>query len=77
MHDVGILRTTIGIESLTRRGRVLELPDVMVDTGSEYTSVPRRILDELDIPVERVGRLRADLKTKQLVPAGPAPAAAA
>ena len=126
MPDVGILRTTVGIESLTRRGRFIDLHEVMVDTGSEYTWVPRRVLEELEIPVERIqqfvmadGRviarelgyavvhaagtrtadevvfandgdmtllgahtiegmnLRVDLKTKQLVPSGPAPAAAA
>lgn len=126
MGDMGILRTTVGIESHTRRGHVVELHEVMVDTGSEYTWVPRRVLEELGVQVERViqfvmadGRviareagyavvhaggtrtgdevvfanegdmtllgahtiegmnLRVDLKTKQLVPAGPAPAAAA
>ena len=126
MSDVGILRVTMGVESHSRRGHVLELSDVMVDTGSEYTWVPRRILEELGVPVERVLRfvtadgrviarelgyaivhaggthtgdqvvfadpgdmtllgahtiegmnLRVDLHTKQLVPAGPAPAAAA
>lgn len=126
MSDMGILRTTVGIESLVNRGTVQELTDVMVDTGSEYTWVPRKVLAALGIPVERVlqfvtadGRviarelgyavvhaggartadevvfaepgdmtllgahsiegmnLRVDLRTKQLVPAGPAPAAAA
>ena len=126
MSDVGILRITVGVESLSHRGKVIDLHDVMVDTGSEYTWVPRRVLNELDIPAERIqqfvmadGRivarelgyavvhaggtrtadevvfanegdmtllgahtieglnLRVDLKTKRLVPAGPAPAAAA
>ena len=126
MDDMGILRTTVGVESLVNRGIVHELTDVMVDTGSEYTWVPRDVLGALGIAVERVlqfvtadGRviarepgyavvhaggartadevvfaepgdmtllgahsiegmnLRVDLRTKQLVPAGPAPAAAA
>jgi predicted aspartyl protease len=124
INDVGILRTTIGVESHQRRGDIRELPDTMVDTGSEYSWVPRDILESLGIAVERAQRfrtadgrvvhrvmgyaiihaagtrtsdevvfaelgdmillgahtieglnLRIDLKTKQLVPAGPVPAA--
>ena len=124
MTDMGILRTTIGVESPQRRGVIRELPDTMVDTGSEYTWVPREILEELGIMPERIERfvtadgrviaralgyaivlaagsgiadgvifaeqgdmtllgahsiegmnLRVDLKSKQLVPAGPVPAA--
>ena len=37
MGDVGILRTTIGVESHQRRGDVRELPETLVDTGSEYS----------------------------------------
>lgn len=54
MDDVGILRITIGVESLTERGSIRELPGVMVDTRSEYTWVPRAVLEELRIPVERM-----------------------
>ena len=123
---MGILRITMGVEGHAERGRIIELPDVMVDTGSEYSWVPRAILEELGIAVERLrhfvtadGRviarelgyaiihaggdrtadavvfaedgdmtllgahtiegmnLRVDLQARQLVPAGPAPAAAA
>jgi predicted aspartyl protease len=56
VSDVGILRVTIGVESHVRRGAVHELPDTMVDTGSEYTWVPRAILQSLGIDVERVER---------------------
>lgn len=35
MGDVGILRTTIGVESHQLRGDIRELPDTLVDTGSE------------------------------------------
>ena len=126
MPDVGILRVTIGVESPLRRGDVRPLMDTMVDTGSEYTWIPRVLLEELAIGVERIehfvtadGRiiarelgyaiihaanartidevvfadsgdmtllgahtiegmnLRVDLKTRQLVPAGPVPAATA
>lgn len=126
MGDVGILRTTIGVESHQRRGDVRELPETLVDTGSEYTWIPRDVLESLGVGVERAQRfrtadgrvvhrvmgyaivhaggtrtsdevvfaepgdmvllgahtleglnLRIDLKAKQLVPAGPVPAAAA
>jgi predicted aspartyl protease len=54
MSDMGILRTTIAIESHTRRGELVELSDTMVDTGSEYTWVPRPILERLGIATERI-----------------------
>jgi predicted aspartyl protease len=54
MDEMGILRTTILVESVTSRGDTRELPDTMVDTGSEYTWVPRALLLELGVPVERV-----------------------
>lgn len=124
MDDVGILRTTIGVESHQRRGDVREIPETLVDTGSEYSWIPRDVLESLGVGVERAQRfrtadgrvvhrvmgyaivhaggtrtsdevvfaepgdmvllgahtleglnLRIDLKAKQLVPAGPVPAA--
>jgi len=54
MTDMGILRVTMAIESHGRRGEVRELPNVMVDTGSEYTWVPRGLLESLGVGVERV-----------------------
>ena len=54
MDDMGILRTTIAVESHTRRGALVELADTMVDTGSEYTWVPRRVLEQLGIGAERI-----------------------
>ena len=53
MDDVGIFRTTIGIESPDERGRVTELTDTLVDTGSEFTWVPRALLRSLGIHPER------------------------
>ena len=54
--DVGILRVTVGVESLVARGRVIELGGTMVDTGSEYTWIPRDVLADLGVAVERVER---------------------
>jgi predicted aspartyl protease len=124
MGGVGILRTTIGVESHQRRGEIRELPETPVDTGSQYSWIPRDVLESLGVDVERAQRfrtadgrvvhrvmgyaivhaggtrtsdevvfaepgdmvllgahtleglnLRIDLKAKQLVPAGPVPAA--
>lgn len=52
--DMGILRVTMGVESQLRRGTVRDLPSTMVDTGSEYTWVPRAVLEDLGIGVERI-----------------------
>ena len=52
MSDVGIFRTTIGVESLAR-GPVHYMPDTLVDTGSELTWVPRAVLESLGVDVER------------------------
>lgn len=56
MDDMGIFRTTIEIASWTDRSRRRELPDVMVDTGSEYNWVPRSVLNDLGVKPERVER---------------------
>lgn len=58
MADVGILRTTIGVESHQRRGDVRELPETLVDTGSEYSWIPREVLESLGVGVERAQRFR-------------------
>ena len=112
------------MESHQRRGDVRDLPETLVDTGSEYSWIPRDLLESLGVGVERALRfrtadgrvvhrvmgyaivhaggtrtsdevafaepgdmvllgahtleglnLRIDLKAKQLVPAGPVPAA--
>jgi predicted aspartyl protease len=126
MTDMGILRVTAGVETHANRGKVHQIEGVMVGTGSEYTWLPRALLEQLGVPVERTLRfvtadgrvieremgyaivhaggtaitdpvifagegdmillgahtvegmnLRIELATKQLVPAGPVPAAAA
>lgn len=53
---MGILRITIGVESQLQRGDVRDLPDTMVDTGSEHTWIPRAVLEDLGIGVERIER---------------------
>src|SRR5438046_3731554 len=53
MDDVGIFRTTIEVQNLDMRGPRRALPETLVDTGSEYTWVPRRVLEELGIRAQR------------------------
>jgi predicted aspartyl protease len=53
MDEMGIFRTTIGIESASRRGPVHELAETLVDTGSEFTWIPRAVLESLRIEPER------------------------
>ena len=53
MEDVGIFRTVMGVESPTRRGDVRLLPETMVDTGSEFSWVPRSLLESLGVKPER------------------------
>lgn len=126
IDDMGIFRTTIGVAPLPRPHDRRELRDIMVDTGSEYNWIPRALLEELGVAVERTDRfetaagrilerevgfalihtagratptvvvfaepgdmallgalglegmnLRVDLVRRQLVPAGPVPAATA
>ena len=56
MSGMGIFYTTIAVENAAKRGERREIAHVMVDTGSEYTWVPRAILDELGISAERTAR---------------------
>lgn len=53
MDDMGLFRTTIEIENLERRGPRRALPDTLVDTGSEYTWIPRHVLEDLGVIVQR------------------------
>ncbi len=126
IDDMGIFRTTIDVAHVARPHDRRTLPDVMVDTGSEYNWVPRAVLEALGVERVRTDRfetadgrvlerevgfaylfagqrsavgavvfaepgdmvllgahgleglnLRVDLARKELVPAGPVPAAAA
>ena len=56
LSDMGLFRMTIGVESLVKRGQVIEVPDTLVDTGSEFTWIPRAILESLGVGVERARR---------------------
>jgi predicted aspartyl protease len=53
MDEMGIFRTTIGIESAAEPGRIAHLPDTLVDTGSEFTWAPRAIVESLGITPQR------------------------
>lgn len=53
MAGVGTFQTTISIENPARRGEARALPETLVDTGSEFTWVPRETLESLAITPER------------------------
>jgi predicted aspartyl protease len=53
MSDVGVFRTTIEIQNWELRGPGRALPDTLVDTGSEYTWIPREVLEQLAIRAQR------------------------
>jgi predicted aspartyl protease len=50
---MGTLRTTVGVENISRSSGVRELPETLVDTGSELTWIPRVVLESLGIKPER------------------------
>lgn len=126
IDDMGIFRTTVGVASWANPSSRTDIPNVMVDTGSEYNWIPEALLAQLGVAPVRVDRfetadgrilersvgfamlyaggraapsivvfaglgdlvllgahgleglnLRVDLGRKELVPAGPVPAAAA
>jgi predicted aspartyl protease len=53
MEKMGILRTTVGIENIAQSGPIHRLTETMVDTGSEFTWIPRVVLESLDVRVQR------------------------
>jgi predicted aspartyl protease len=53
MTEMGTLRTTVGVENVSQKGGVRELPETLVDTGSELTWIPRPVLESLGIKPER------------------------
>jgi len=56
MADMGTFRTAILVESIERRGDTRTVEDALVDAGSEYTWVPRDVLESLGIGPERAQR---------------------
>src|SRR5256885_5241747 len=56
IDDIGIFRTTIAVENPTRPGVTIEVESVIVDTGSEYTWLPRAVLEALGLSVTRAVR---------------------
>lgn len=56
MTDMGTFRTTVGLESALRRGHIVTLQNVLVDTGAEATWMPRSVLESLGIRPERTER---------------------
>jgi len=53
MTDVGTFFTEIELEHPVHRGRKVRVRNALVDTGTEATWIPRDILVELGVPVER------------------------
>ena len=53
MSEMGIFRTTIGVENVAVRGVVRYVADTLVDTGSELTWIPRGVLQSIGVAVER------------------------
>ena len=61
VDGMGLFRTTIEVRNWERQGPWRALPDTLVDTGSEYTWIPRPVLDELRIaPRRKQGFVVAD-----------------
>lgn len=52
MHSMGLFRVGIELESL-QTGAQVAIPDALVDTGSEYTWVPRAALESVGIAPRR------------------------
>ena len=52
MTDMGTFNTAIDIENVTARGTLLRVV-ALVDTGAEATWVPRDLLEQLGVAVER------------------------
>jgi len=53
LHEMSILRVTITLTHLNRPAERVEVHGVMVDSGSEYTWMPRPVLQALGIEAQR------------------------
>jgi clan AA aspartic protease len=56
MTGMGIFRTMIAVENPLTPGVFREIANVMVDTGSEYTWIPRSILESIGLAPKRTAR---------------------
>jgi predicted aspartyl protease len=64
MSDMGTFRTTIKIANHARPDETRELPNTLVDTGSELTWVPAETLEALGVRAVKTLRFRvADGRT--------------
>ena len=59
IDEMGIFRTTIQVSSMTDEENRRELRDVMVDTGSEFSWIPRAVLESLGIKARGVERFES------------------
>ena len=69
MTDVGTFRIPIRVAHVSRPDGWRELPDVMVDTGSEYNWIPRELLLALRIAAERAERFETRTAACSAAPA--------
>lgn len=53
---MGIFRTNLEVAPITDVDKRVSIAEVMVDTGSEYTWIPERVLGELGIEPVRIER---------------------
>jgi predicted aspartyl protease len=53
---MGIVKVRISITNPSDRARRREIPDVIVDTGASWTTIPKSLADELGLEI--VGRRR-------------------
>lgn len=56
--EMGTFYTKVGIENPLRRGTVMEVDHVLVDTGADGTWMPRQLLELLGVTPERTERYR-------------------
>jgi len=56
IDEMGIFRATVEFAPWHDHARRFELREVMVDTRSEYTWLPRMLLDELGVKPARIER---------------------
>lgn len=61
---MGEVKVTIGVGD--PRGERFENLEVIADTGSTFTTVPRKVLEGLGVPVDR--RVPSELANGQIVP---------